>query len=339
MNFLNETEFLLLMTHHTTRISDDDSDGEYAMTVGDKLRLREVGIRTAHEQPAWQTIEPSKGNYNFGYLDKVISDNREAGLKSLLYVSGWRVPKWIPNEWRAKTANGVYENEMLSMWNEEAQQHSDNYYQMLYDKYADPDILWIFGEYQGGEGAYPPTWCLYDDAAIADYKSKYGSDAMPDPHRKETMDWFGNKIIDHFVRKSSILQPRYKEVWNMQQHLMDTWTKAFGNFVQVDIMKKYRELWPDGNIVLLQATYYDDSHKADNVIHVDMLGEVTGCETIVEAMFCKGLPTTTPKAIAQGFRGQLVRPAFEEGSKKLEDWMIENIKTSHRLWSESRGLV
>jgi hypothetical protein len=325
------------MTHNYSRCTDDNKDKEYTLTVDDRRKLREVGIQTSHEQPAWQTIEPSRGNYNFGYLDDILNTNRQADLKTLFYVSGWRVPYWIPNEWRAKTADGIYEREMLSMWNEEAQQYSDNYYQMLYDKYADPDILWIFGEYQGGEGAYPPTWCLYDDAAIADYKSKYGSTAMPDPHRKETMDWFGNKIIDHFVRKSTILQPRYKEVWNMQQYLMDTWTKAFGNFAHLDTLKKYRELWPDGNIVLLQATYYDDAHKADNVLFVDMLRDVTGCEVIVEAMYCKGLPTTTPKAIAQGFRGQIIRPCNEPGCTSLEQWMVDAIRDSHNLWMESRG--
>lgn len=333
-NFLVNDEYLLLMVH-----CEDRSVGcehEYILTTEDRKRLRAVGLKTAHEQPAWKRIEPSKGNYDFGYLDNIIRRNREADMKSLLYVAGWTLPSWIPNQWRAKTQSGVYEREVLSMWNEEAQEYSDKHYRLLYEKYNNPDLMWIMGEYQGGEGAYPPTWCLYDDAAVEDYKKVYGTSAMPEPNNPDTLSWYGRKIIEHFVRKSTILYPRYKEVWNMQQFLMDTWTKAFGNFVHLDTLKEYRRLWPDGNIVLLQATYYDEAHKQDNVDFVDNLIATTGCEAIVEAMFCKGLPTTTPKAIAHGFRGQLVRPAFEDGATKLEDWHVENIRVSHNQWTEGR---
>ena len=334
MNFMDDLEFLLLMCHCPNR--SINTEHIYVLTIQDRKRLREVGIKTAHEQPPWWSIEPSKGNYDFSCIDDILHKNREADMKTLFYVAGWALPSWMPNEWRAKTIEGNYEKEQLSMWNEEAQQYSDKHFQMLYDKYSDPDILWIFGDYQGGEGAYPPTWCLYDAAAVDDYRKTFGTSAMPEPLHPDTMKWFGDKIIQHFVRKSSILYPRYCEVWNMQQYLMDTWTKAFGNFVHLDILKEYRRLWPDGNIVLLQATYYDSAHKADNVVFVDMLRDTVNCEVIVEAMFCKGLPTTTPKAIAQGFRGQLVMPAFEEGATRLEDWMVNNIKVSHDLWTKSR---
>jgi hypothetical protein len=293
--------------------------------------LREAGIQTSSEQPSWNSIEPSKGNYNFDYMDRLIHINREAGMKTLFHISGWRNPDWMPVEWLSKTKDNRYDRELLSFWNEEAQEYSDNFYRLLYEKYNDPDIAFVFAEWQGGEGAMPPNLCFYDNFALENYKNVYGTDAKPELGKPETMEWLGNKIIEHFVRKTEILYPRYKEMWNMQQYLMDTWTKAFGNFVQTDILRRYHELHPDGLVVLLQYTYYDSSHDDNNVRYVDMLQSISNAEVIVEAMFSKGLPITTPKAVAKGFRGQIIHPARDPGSH-LEDYEVENIRNSHNLW-------
>lgn len=339
MNFFVDDEFLLLMNHNLYRVHSNGKDPYHTLTTGEKERLNKVGIQTAHEQPAWHTLEPECGHYNFGYLDEIIKSNRDAGMKSLIQLSGWMVPKWMPNEWFAKTKEGKVEREALSFWNEEAQAYSDNFYRFLRDRYASyKDVQFFFGEWQGGEGAYPPTWCLYDAPAIEDYKKIYGNSAIPDPNTSETMNWYGNKIIEHFVRKAEILYPPYKEIWNAQQYLMDTWSKAFGNFVQHEILVKHREMHPDGCIVLLQYTYFDSSHDENNVKYVDRLREISGCEVIAEAMFCNGLPITTPKSIAKGFRGQIVHPAaggFDNGL--LEDWMVDRIRDSHNLWMESKN--
>ena len=270
--------------------------------------------------------------------------NREAGLKSLIQFHGWRVPKWFPNEWRGRTKKGEYEDDVISMWNKEAQEYGDNMYKMLDARYMDqPDVMFFLGEWQGGEGAMRPTHCYHDQAALDDYKSIYGSSAVPDLNTEETTKWLGDKIIEHFLRRGALLYPKYHEIWNMQQHLMDTWDKAFGNFNIPEIMNAYRTNFPEACIVFCQATYYDSSHKQDNVEFVDMLRYTYNLEVIVEAMYCKGLPTTTPKAIAQGFRGQIVRPAFEEGALKLEDWMIANIRNTitygKRVENEDSGVL
>ena len=89
--------------------------------------------------------------------------------------------------------------------------------------------------------------------------------------------------------------------------------------------------------MLLQYTYYDDAHGQDNVEFVDMLRDEIGCEVIVEAMFCSGLATTTPKAIAHGFRGQVVRPAIDLDMTSLPEHEVNAIRDSHQLWMASRG--
>ena len=348
---MKDDEFLLFMAHNYTRDFDDNKPiafhpiKPYVLNLQDRIRLYDAGIRTSHEQPAWHTLEPSRGDYNFDYLDDIIKLNREAGLKSLIMIHGWRIPAWMPKEWRAKTKEGIYEGQMLSMWNQEAQEYGDDYYRMLDDRYMDQsDVAFIFGEWQGGEGAMCPTHCYHDWAALEDYHKIYGTTATPDLSTPETTQWLGDTIIRHFLRRGALLYPKYHEIWNALQFIMSVeqsskgsfGSKAFGNFVHEDIIKTYRESFPDACIVSCQATYYDDSHGQDNVDFVDKMRYTYNCEVIVEAMFCRGLPITTPKAIAQEFRGQLVRPAFEEGATKLEDWMVDAIRDSHQLWMESR---
>lgn len=338
MRFLVDNEFIILMAHNIHRTYEGDT--YHVSTLEERIRMRDAGIQTSHEQPSWNSIEPSQGSYDFAYLDDMINLNREAGMKSLIQLSGWRPPKWMPNDWFPKTKDGVVERDVLSFWNEEAQKYSDAFYQFMIERYKSyKDIIFFFGEWQGGEGAYPPTWCFYDNVALDDYKKTYGSSAIPEPETSDTMDWFGKKIIEHYVRKGKFFYNAYGNVWNEQQRLMDNWTKSFGNFVHLDTLKTYHQLWPDCNIVLLQYTYFDSSHDQDCKDFVDRLVDVSQCEVIVEAMYCKGLPITTPQAIAKGFRGQILHPAPERFSgEALKDWMIDNIKTSHRLWMESREL-
>ena len=54
-------------------------------------------------------------------------------------------------------------------------------------------------------------------------------------------------------------------------------------------------------------------------------------------MFCEGLPTTTPKAIAKGFRGQIVQPANAIEGEAFTQGMVDAIRNSHNQWVESRG--
>lgn len=339
MKFLKPDEFILFMAHNSKR-TQDRGDNYHVHTLEERVRMRSVGIQTAHEQPAWNAIEPSRGNYDWGYLDGIIHLNREAGMKSLIQISGWRVPNWIPNEWRPKQENGTLEMDILSFWNEEAQEYADNYYKMILEMYKDAkDVMFFHGEYQGGEGAYPPNWCFFDPEALSDYKRLYGSHAVPEPNDRDTLYWFGTEVISHFLRRAKPFYEAYGEVWNSQQFLMDTWTKAFGNFVQDQILDFFRTLWPDINIVLLLYTYFDPTHKEDNAQFVQKLMDDTQCEVIAEAWFGQGLPVTTPLAIAKGFRGQILHPTYESFSgDALDDRMVSIIKNSHQEWMKSRGL-
>ena len=336
--FLENDEFIILMSHNLTR-TQDTGDTYHVHSIGERALMREAGIKTSHEQPAWNIIEPSKGNYNPEYLDTIINTNREAGMKSLVQISGWRNPNWMPDDWFCKTKDGNIERECLSFWNVEAQLYSDDFYKLMINSYKhQKDVMFFFGEFQGGEGALRPTWCIYDPCAVHDYKLLYGNNAVPDPNSKDTIEWLGVSIIDHYVRKARIFYEAYGEVWNCQQYLMDTWSKAFGNFVQLPTLQEFRKLWSDAEIMLLQYTYFDGSHDAKCIEFVDKLVELTGCKVIVEALFSSGLPNTAPRAIAKGFRGQILHPTMSSFSgEPINQQILENIKIANKMWLDSRG--
>ena len=334
MRFMKDDEFLLLMVHAEDRAVGFEK--WHILTTEERKRLYDVGIRTAHEQPPWNKVNPSREHYDWGYLDHMIGRNRNAGLKSLIQLPGWRVPKWVPQEWKARRKEGMYEDEALSFWSVEAQQYIDEYIQTVMDHYPEEDVGFFFGEHQGGEGAYPPTWCVFDDSALENYKNTFGSSAIPEIGNPDSMSWFGDKVVQHYIDRARLFYLRQGEAWNAQQRLMDKWSKAYGNFVQPDIMETYSKVYPDISVVLLQYTYFDDSHGADEQNWVDNLIKISNCETIVEAMFCDGLPKTTPLAIAKGFRGQIVHPANGFDNVSLSDDMVNKIRDSHNLWKASR---
>ena len=339
MKFLKDDEFIILMAHNDKR-TQDRGDTYHVHTLEERVRMRQAGIQTAHEQPAWNAIEPSRGSYDFGYLDNIINLNRQAGMKSLIQIAGWRIPNWIPDSWRPWDQNGNVHKDILSLWNEEAQQYADNFYDLLIDKYQSyDDVQFFHGEYQGGEGAYPPDWCFFDPEALIDFKMLFGSDAIPEPNHPDTLEWYGSKVIEHFVRRAEPFYKAYGEVYNAQQFLMDTWTKGFGNFVQDKILNVFRTLWPKTNIVLMQYTYFDPTHKEDNAQFVKKLMDETKCEVIAEALFADGLRWTTGAAISKGFRGQILHPtigSFSGGG--LTDEIVGIIKNSHEEWMRSRNL-
>jgi len=339
MNFLENDEFIILMSHNKYR-TEDRGDNYHVYDVGERLLLMEAGIKTSHEQPAWNILEPAKREYNSIYLDDIIRTNQEAGMKSLIQISGWRNPSWMPNEWFCKTKDGNIERECLSFWNKEAEEYSDKFYRTMIDAYInEKDVRFFFGEFQGGEGALRPTWCIYDADAIQDYKRMYGSNAMPIPDHPETLYWLGKSIMEHYIRKARIFYEAYGEIWNCQQKLMDNWSRAFGNFVQFDTLQAFKQLWPDIKIYLLQYTYFDGSHGQDNVEFVDRIKNELGAEVIVEAMFASGLPTTAPRSIAKGFRGQILHPTMQSFSGEgLNQTILQNIKNAQTQWMESRGL-
>jgi len=330
MGFMRSDEHLLLMNYNSTVTID----ATHIMTLDERIKLNRHGIYTAIEYPRWTRLEPQKGAYNFEPIETIIRLNREAHTKTILSVCGSELPDWMPNDWFAKQKDGKVRREVLSLWNKEAQDYKCKFYEKIIKEFSAPDVMFILGEYMEGEAILPCEPSFYDDAAIEDY-NKYWDDSLPDINSKPTKLWLYNTALKYFVDLQKLFIQQHNEIWNMQQWLMNTWSQSTINYVQPELMKMYKEKFPEANIVLLQYTYYDEYHPQENVNWVKRLRELSNCEVIVEAHFCKGLKETTPKAITEGFRGQILCPIHVmSGQSSMETWMYKEIKRSCELWLE-----
>ena len=340
MSFMVSDEFLLLLDPQPCWFSPPP----YYLTLGDKELLREAGIQTAFLSGLdWLSVEPERGEYDFSQLEKTLEMNRAAGIKTLIEVP-WRAPLWMPDEWLLQNIGGrvnttgdhITQARYLSFWNEEAQEYCDNYLRMVVGSYQAPDVLFSYGEASSGEAVLPVEPFYYDPAAIADYKDRYGNDAFPDINTPETKEWLKISAIRRLIRVHKIINTQ-GEIWNRLQLLMSDWSESTVNWAQKDIMRAYQDAFPEVRLVVEQDTFYDDSHTDKHRDWVDSIKEEFQCDIIVEAMWPSGLPTTTPKAIASGYRGQIVGVSHSHipDERDLSSTILSNIKESHKLWLES----
>ena len=336
----SENDYLILMN---LDISIMETNDFYKVTLSDRIKCRQAGIQTALEYLGWNVIEPSRGDYDFSSVVKTLDLNRSAGMKTIFSIPEIRHPSWMPDEWFIKNVNGEVNRKYLSMWHYEAQDHLRNYCKLLIERFDAPDVLFIFAEGENGENVLPTTPSFYEDVALEDYRNEYGSDAVPDitylTTYAQTKEWLRKKALTNYMMTQRFFYPHKHEIWDMKQWLYNHWSEATVNYVQPELMRMYRTFWKDANIVLLQYTYFDEAHGAENVAYVDSLKDEIPCDVIVEAHFCNGLRDTTPKAIAKGFRGQIICPTHPMiGKNNLDDGMISEIKWACDTWKRSREL-
>lgn len=339
MSFMVSDEFLILQNPGAYW----KPQPPYFPTLENKATLREAGIQTSLEHLDWSIIEPEQGEYDFSSVEEKLEVNREAGIKTLFPVPGELAPAWMPNEWMLQEDSGnaemrgdAVDYRNISFWNEEAQAYLDGYLADLVLEYHASDVLFIHAENQGGEGILPcGQHMYYDPAAIEQYKEWYGTDAYPNIETQDTLEWLQEAAIRRVLRIYDIIN-KHDEVWNQQQKLMDEWSKSTINYAQKDILRSYAQYFPDSDMTLLQYTYFDDAHTEYHRMYVDSIKKEFQCNIIVEAMYCQGLPTTTPASIEKGYRGQILGVAHPIApTHDLEDWQVDAIKESHNLWLKS----
>lgn len=322
---MKSDEYLILMN-----LGRNMLQGSPVLSLDDRKRIRSVGIQTAVEYPEWADIEPAQGIYDYSSIENALSTNRAAEMKTIFSVFNPWIPAWIPDEWRPKYESGVYNTAFLSIWNKEAIEYRENLIYFLVNTYDAEDVMFIQGDVDTGESVLP-SYAWYDDCAIKDFGS------VPNFEDTQTKEWLEKSAIEYYVRTQKILYPQFKEIWNAHQWLISKKNPASCNYAQPKLLETYRKEFQDLSLVLLQYTYFDDSHPQENVAYVDMLKDTYNCEVIAEAMFCKGFPTTAPKSIAKGFRGQIICPTHPHTSeKRLEGWMVEEISNAHKLWNNSK---
>ena len=322
MRFMQDDEYLLLMN-----LGPHQLQGTTVLTTDERKRIREAGIRTAIEYPEWADLEPAQGVYNFSFIEKVLAMNRSAEMKTIFSIFNPWIPVWIPSDWRPKYQSGVPNTAFISIWSEEGIEYKADLSFMLINEYRADDVMFIMGDVDTGESILP-SHAFYDDHAIKDFGG------IPNFENNDTKEWLEKSVLKYYIGMQRLFYFQYKEIWDAHQWLIAQFNPASMNYMQPKLLQAYRDTFGDKmSLVLLQYTYFDSAHPVDNEIYVDMLKNTYNCETIVEALFCDGLPTTTPRSIAKGFRGQIICPVHPHTHKqRFESWMVESIRNSHNQW-------
>lgn len=330
MHFMQSDEFLLLMN-----LGPNMLQGTHVLSASERARIRDAGIKTAIEYPEWGVMEPTQGIYNFACIEEILRMNRQAGMKTILAVPGPWIPHWIPDAWRYRYSDGVYNGSAISIWNRQALDYEQGFFRLLIERHCSDDVMFILNELDTGESVLP-SYGFYDDCAKADFSNKFGDVPLAFDN-EQTKQWLSDSAVRYFTETQAIFYQQFHEIWDAHQWLISHLNPASVNYAQPAILESYRKTFQDLCLVLLQYTYFDDKHPVENEAYVDMLKNTYDCEVIAEAMFCKGLPMTTPKAIGKGFRGQIICPMHPHTHEQsFKDEMVDAIRDSHRQWTRSK---
>jgi hypothetical protein len=155
--FLDNDERLLLFYQRPTPLTPESMAG-----------FRKAGIRTIHfgaRSMSWHELEPSPGNYNWGPIENVINQARQAGLKSIVDVY-WRAPDWL-KEGTIEIVRGpgtvnvapdrVWDLPWLSVspFSEYAMQAEAEFVEQACKHLTAPDVLCRYAMHYGGERILP----------------------------------------------------------------------------------------------------------------------------------------------------------------------------------------
>jgi hypothetical protein len=338
MSFLLDSEYMILMN------SNADIGGYglpfISMDANQLKRVKdETGITVAEEQIYWHDIEKTRGQYDWRLPDKQVKRVQDAGMR-LILCAPITIPHHLPDDWFWKDERGNIVRHGLSFWNAEAQDYQREFIKKVIERYSGPDTSVIFHGFLGGESVMHNHPAFFDNAAIANFKQRYGSHAMPVvggapfPLSPETREWLRDVVVNHHLFMQEAFRHQFNEVWDDLQPLIATQSEANGNFAQYDIHAAYSKTWPDVEQWMLMYTYFGNG--PDSIAEVRRIVHDHNCKVIVEANYCEGLrdtPHTYDLAIEEGFRGQIVCPLHPfRAHKIIEPWMYEVIKSANDAW-------
>ena len=337
MPFLNNSEHFLLMD--IAALSGTDPSNyplvpleQYEHRTLDELKqLRDVGIQTTMNfQTVRKFIETAPGVYDWSYLDGYVNRATIAGMKCLLFTTTHGYPDWYPDDYFAKCADGVH-REALSPWNEEAMADNNAFTHKLIERYYSENHCMVISSQQSvGETAYLNMPAFYDPAAIKSYQDYSETDGTPSPNDPVTNLWMLYSLSKMLVEQQSIMAKQNNEIWLML-HPAIADMGYYGNGcnwideLEYDLTQRI----PGVKINHLYytwiqwAAYWSKMNSLRDKYHEDVFG---GAE------YAEGVPVTTPQAIAQGLRGQIIAPCYPGIHEHLEPWMLENIKAAQKLW-------
>lgn len=339
---------------HVIVMNTSDPAWGVPLTTEDFKRLKgECGINVIHDYADWSKTERGvAGSRNWTYVDRIVQDVRDAGMKLILY-SPITVPGRLKPELYGRYINGRVYREVLSFWSMESRSLQTSWLQALIDRYSGDDVTIAYAGLIGEHYLWNSPVYL-DSAARATWQNTFGSGENMKAHAAaKTMSpqleqFLTDGVVDHLCAMQDVLVKQHGEVWDTTQLNIGSQSHHNAVFARPAVMAAYKERYPNADRFLLQYTYWAHGHP--NAVVVDSLLEDHGFQMIVEAEYCEGLKAkdhnTATEAVKGGhfhknphlWRGMIICPLhlFRE-HKTLEPWMMDAMKRAVDTWREAKN--
>jgi hypothetical protein len=342
MPFLHENEFYLLMDNPWHGDGDplhvDPMPRFRTQHIAEDglKQLRDAGIQTTMPfECIWSDIEYERGSYNWDYLDDYVNRAARVGMKTILYTPMHGYPHWFPDEFFVQCEGNVVHREALSPWNWEALGELNNFNRLMMERYSSSRCLIANSQLSCGETVLLNEPAFYDTAAVKSYKEYSDSDDMPSKTDNMTTEWLLDSYQKMLVYQQSLLaKNEFKEIFIMlHPAIADMGLYGNGcNFIEEILSELTRKI--EG--VKINHIYYTWIQWQRYWGYMRYLSERFGENVFGGAEYAEGIPTTTPHAIANGLRGQIISPCYPGiHDHGVEAWMLNNITMGQNAWKQS----
>lgn len=348
MPFLQDDEFFLLMdlatvgSYNPLAVGDMNDMRRYNHIPLDGLKqLHDCGVRTTMPfQFIWKETEIRPGIFDWSYLDNYVNTAAKAGMKTILFTTTAGYPDWFPDDWfvRTSTPGGYKVNRgVLSPWNLEAMQANNAMNKILMGRYSCKHCLVVSAQLTVGETVLLNEPAFYDPAAIRSYQEFSDTEELPNPSDNMTNTWLRESYLNMLVYQQSLLaKNEFKEIFVMlHPAIADMGFYGNGcNWIS-DILAELTRKIEGVKINHIYYTWIQWTGYWQKMNHWRQLFDEN---VFGGAEYAEGLPVTTPTAIQNGLRGQIIAPCYPEIHDHLEPWMLENIRNAQNTWMSARAV-
>lgn len=343
MAFLDNDEFIILMD--IASINDlsqpgiylDKPYGRYKHISRSELKmLFDAGIKTTMPfQNIWSETETSPGVYDWTYLDTYVEQANNIGMKTMLFTNTHGFPKWFPEDYFPVDENKIVHREALSPWNQEALSKNLEFIRVVMERYSSKENLVISSQLNCGETAFLNIPAFYDKHAIKSFQEYSKSDRIPNKNDPEINHWYYASLLSMILDQQMLLaQNQHNEIYTaMHPAIADMKYWGNGNCYIDQFLIELTKNIPQVKINhfyytwVQWGTYWKKMSDWGNRFSENIFG---GAE------YAEGLPKTTPLAIQNGLRGQIMAPCYPTMHDHVETWMCDNIVASINLFKQKK---
>ena len=330
------------------------------LRVDELKRLnQECGVKTAHVMCHWNRVETA-GEYDWTLIDEVVNRFRAGGMKMLMQIPV-SPPQDLENlDWYGQGRDGEPYRGLLSFWNMEARQYTENFIKDAIAHYDSNDINFIHAGLISEHYLWNAPVYL-DTAAAQRFQWKYDDDIQNHiggitTVTRQLREFLRDGVIDHYLAMQRTLVGQHNEIWDHTQWVIALQSEHNGSFARPDLYAAYQREFPDAQRMMMASTYF--SHGEGNAHVVNDLLRMYDAKVIVEAQYPAGLrvdpgngKSTTDWAIAGGLLPDYGNPerwigqcvslfntfGDTEGFEELPDWKFEVVKAANDKWAAAKA--